>query len=238
MDSRIYIIMFLSIAMFLLAVLLTIIAGIPPPQAIVWNSLSSFDIIYYTLPLGFASKPLIFIASLLDVFVFALMAVWMASTFFSMIKGINLQRRRTNAKIKKLKSHIIITPFNKFADQVMKALDNTDLGYVVITDDEKSSERLEKEGILTVLNEPRSEDTFISAGIMKAKFLVVCYEDDVQNILMSMAAKSVNKDINVVSRLADIKNLPHFTLSGVYKTVAPEVASGNDLASEIMKHIT
>lgn len=84
MDNRVYIIMSLSVIMFLMAVLLTVLAGITLPQAAIWNSLSSFDIIYYTLPLGFASNPLIFISSLLDVFVFALTAVWMASTFFGL----------------------------------------------------------------------------------------------------------------------------------------------------------
>ncbi len=237
MDSRISILAILSTTLFIIAVTLTSITGVPFIQSVVWNSLSAFDIIYYTLPIKYASTPLIFLASMLDVFVFALMAVWLAGMFFGLIKGMDIQKRTINSKIKKLDSHIIITPFNHFADQLIKRLDGTKLKYVVITKNEKTAELLLKEGVLTVVNEPSSADTFKDAGIARAKFVVVCSEDDIENIMISMTAKSINKEIHIISRIADVNNILHMHLAGAYKMVAPEEVSGNRLAEEIIKYL-
>lgn len=237
MESRISILVLLSILLFATAVIFTTITGVPFIQSIVWNSLSAFDIIYYTLPVEYASTPLIFIASMLDVFVFALMAVWLAGVFFKLVRSIDIQKRTINSKIKKLDSHIIITPFNSFADKLIKLLDNTDLKYVVITEKEKTAELLLKEGVLTVMSEPSSVDTFIDAGIGKAKSVVLCSNDDAQNIIISMAAKAANKKIPIISRIADINNISHMNLAGAYKIVAPEEVSGKRLAEGVVKNI-
>lgn len=237
MDNRISMLVLLSIVLFAVAVIFTTIAGVPLIQSLVWNSLSAFDIIYYILPVKYASTPLIFLASMLDVFVFALMAVWLAGMFFKLVRSIDIQKRTINSKIKKLNSHIIITPFNSFADQLIKRLNTTNLKYVVITEKEKTAELLLKEGVLTVINEPSSVDTFIDAGIEKAKFVVLCSNDDAQNIIISMAAKAANRRIPIISRIADINNISHMNLAGAYKIVAPEEVSGKRLAEEVVKNI-
>ncbi len=237
MNNRFYSIIFISVSLFMIAFIITISAGVPPLQSFIWNLLSSFDIIYYTLPLSFASNPYIFLASLLDVFVFVLIAIWLAGLIFNFIRGIDIERRITYRKIKQLNSHIIITPFNQLTDQILKAANERHIKCVVVTESEKTAQVLTKEGVLTVINEPSSVGTFYDAGITKAKFVIVSSESDVRNILISMAAKSANSSINIISRISDPNNTSHMNMVGAYKTVAPEEASGNEIANAVLKHI-
>ncbi len=237
MQNRFYPIITLSVIFFAFALALTVYAGIPLQSAIIWNVLSSLDVIYYTLPVSYASNAMIFAASVLDVFVFVLTAVWLAGFVFGFVKDIDLKGKIVADKIKKLHGHVIVDPYNAFAMEVIRELREKKIGFVVVTEKEKIAEQLIREGLLAIVKEPDSVDTFYDAGINNAKSVVVCSDSDFQNIMISIAAKSANKKIHLISRLGDQSNTGHMEMVGVYKTVSPEDAAGKQIAEELVKKI-
>ncbi len=235
MVNRFSPIITISVLFFTIALIFTVYAGVPFQNAVVWNVLSSLDVIYYTLPISYASSPLVFAASVLDVLVFVLLAVWLAGVVFGFVKEIDIKGKIIAGKIKKLKNHVIVTPYNQFAMELVEGLKKAGHRFVVITDKEKVAEGLIKEGILAIIKEPDSIDTFYDAGIGSAKDVVICSESDLQNIMIGIAAKAANKSIHIISRVEDRMNAGHMETIGIYKTVSPEEDAGEEMANELIK---
>jgi K+ transport systems, NAD-binding component len=237
MVNRFSPIITISVMFFAIALIFTIYAGVPLENAIVWNVLSSLDVTYYTLPVSYASSPLVFGASVMDVLVFVLLAVWLAGVTFGFLKEIDISGRIIAGKIKRLRGHVIVTPYNQFAMELIGGLKGAGHRFVVITDKEKVAEGLIRDGILAIIKEPDSIETFYDAGVKSAKSVVICSESDLQNIMIGIAAKSANKDVHIISRLGDSSNAGHMETVGIYKTVSPEESAGDEIAGEVVKRI-
>ncbi len=232
-----YLLIYASVSLLAISILLTLKAGVSFGIAIVWNFLAAFDIMYYSLPFAVSKTPLIFAANLLDVFVFALLTVWLASMFFDFFRSVKIRDRIILGRIKKLHNHIVIAPFNVFSETLIEGLDKEHMPYVVIVDNEKEANLLYSKGKLSVVGDPAQIDVLKNAGMKWASHLVTCSSDDVQNILISISAKSINEDLKIISRIAQQENLQRVGHAGIYKIVMPEIIAGDDIGNEISKRI-
>ena len=232
-----YLLIYASAALLLISVLLTLKAGVSFSVAIVWNFLAALDIMYYSLPFAISKTPLIFAANLLDVFVFALLTVWLASLFFDFFRSVRIRDRIILNKIKRLHNHIVIAPFNGFSETLIEGLDKSRIPYVVIVDNEKEANLLYSKGKLPIVGDPTQIDVLRNAGAKWASHLVTCSADDVQNILISISAKSINDSLKVISRIVKQENLQRIGHAGIYKIVMPEIIAGEDIGNEIVKRV-
>ena len=58
-----------------------------------------------------------------------------------------------------------------------------------------------------------------------------------QNILISISAKSINDSLKVISRIAQQENLQRIGHAGIYKIVMPEIIAGEDIGNEILRRV-
>ncbi len=237
MDRRIAIIGYSAAAVFAIAVALTLIGGIGLADALVWNVLGSLSIVYYTLPRQSAGNVAILIANLLDVFVFALITVLLASVFYDALRNSSMRERRVRKKITALRGHTIIAPYGTFAQALMDRLSGSETRYVVIAKDSNSAARLNGQGVLAIAGEPSSASTLEAAGIARAKYVVACSEKDLENTLIAISAKAANSGIRIISRLAAQENMAKLSRAGTYKLVMPELAAGTAMADALLKKV-
>jgi voltage-gated potassium channel len=175
------------------------------------------------------------VANLLDAFVFALLAVAIATIFFRFINGIDLGRRGALARIKRMKEHVIIAPYNGFASALMKELKPSGVPFVVITDNEAEAHKLYEKKVPAIIGIVASSDAFRTAGIGKAKLVIACDDNDTQNALICVTAKSANPRIRLLSRVSRLDSIPKLSKAGAHRMILPEVVTGTKLGEEISK---
>lgn len=222
---------------FAVAVALTVIGGVGFADALVWNTLGSLSIVFYTLPEQSAGNIFVLVANLLDVFVFALITVLLASVFYDALRGSGMHERRVLKRIRALRGHTIIAPYNAFAQTLVDRFKGSEARCVVITRDQKSAARLNREGVLAIAGNPDSTEMLDAAGIANAKYVVACSDKDLENTLISIAAKATNSGVRIISKLAAQENMPKLSRAGTYKLVMPELAAGAALADAVLKKI-
>lgn len=226
-----------ALVLFALSYLMLLLAGSDPFIAFIWNLLSSFDVGLTILPLSVAEQPLVVIATVLDAFIFALMTVVIAALFFNFIKQINLTKRIVLSRIKQIKQHIIIVPYNRFAYSLNKELKSIGEKTVIVTTNEAEARRLYRRGDLAVVADPKNMETFYVSGIGRSKFVIACDDDDVQNALISITAKSANPKAKIISRISNLDNMAKLKNAGALRMIMPEVSTGIEIGNEIAKRV-
>ncbi len=226
-----------ALVLFALSYLMLVFSGANPFIAFVWDLLSSFDVGLSILPSAVSAEPLTLIASLLDAFIFALMTVSIAAMFFNFIKQINLTKRIVLSRIRNIKQHIIIVPYNQFAHNLNKELKSVGEKTVIVTTSEAEARKMYRRGDLAIVADPKNIETFFVSGISRSKFVIACDDDDVQNALISITAKSANPKAKIISRIADLDNMAKLKNAGAFRMIMPEVSTGVEIGNEIAKRL-
>ncbi len=239
-GRRKYIILpFMAGILYVTSVILTIYAGVNPIIALLWNAMASLQVYYSELlPFAAATKPLIVLVNVIDVVVFAFIALFLATEFLAFIRSIDLRERFALRKIRSMKDHVILVPYNGFAGVLIKDLRAA--GYkdmAVITESHRYAHELSKQGVLAVIGKTGAAEAFMLAGAAKAKFIVACGEADLDNALISVTAKSVNSKLKVISRVNKRENIPKLSMAGSYMTVLPEIEAGRIIGGELLKRM-
>ncbi len=233
-DERLTIIAYSSIILFILAVGLTAASGIGIAVAIVWNALLALDIEYYKLPLSVAGNPLMVAASIIDVIVFALLAVWLAALFFEFIKGLGIRERFQERKIRGFKGHVIITSMNRLGEMISLKLKEKGVKHVFVVQSQEELEKADEMGVFAIMGNPTIKETLAKAGIGNAAYIVACSDDDIKNSMIAISAKAVGSKVKIITRVAKEENIPKLSRSGVYKCIMPEAAAGDRMSESII----
>ncbi len=227
----------IAIALFILSVVLTVASGISLQIALIDNALDSLQVSYVLIPLSAASNPLILTSKLLDSAIFPMITVILAAWFFDFISNINLRERIVLSKINRLKGHVIIAPYNSFAKALQQELRNSGIKPVTIVENKRELLHLYREGELAIQGDIRSAETFDIAGINRARCVVACSRDDIQNALVTITAKAVNQSIDIIVKANDEQNLDRLERAGVYKTILVESTAGQNIGDEMVKRL-
>ncbi len=235
-KSTQYILPFVAIFLFVVSVMLTVIAGVGLRISFIWNLLSSLYIYYDLIPTSIAStSSLILIASLLDAFVFALFAVFLATWFINLLRRINIREYLSVSRAKKLKNHIIVVPYNNFSKALIDELSNDKLKTVLIAEKESEASRVNEKGVFSIVGDIKDKGVFMTAGIERASYLIACDDEDVKNALIAITAKDANPKIKVISRVVHEENMQKLGKAGAYRIVLPGVTAGMAIGEEIAR---
>jgi voltage-gated potassium channel len=222
---------------FAVSFLLLVAAGVNPFIAMIWNVLASLDVGYAIIPQNFVSTPLVLFANLLDSFTFALIAVVLAAFFFDFIKQINIRKRFVMSRVSRMKNHIIIVPYNNFAMSLHKELKDAGEKCVIITEKESDAHRIYRQNDLAVVGDPKRVEAFTIAGIGRAKYVIACADEDLQNAMITVTAKSANARAKIISRVNNIESISKLGSAGAFRMIMPEITTGTEIGDEIVKRV-
>ncbi len=232
-----YLVLLMALVLFTIAVALTVMAGVGLGISLIWNLLASLYVYYGLIPAALVDSPFVLVASLLDAFVFALFAVFLATWFIGLIRRINITEYFILAKVRRLDKHIIVAPYNGFSRALVEELAKEKMNFVAIVQNETQAARLYRQGVLAIVGELKSEEAFKAAGIVKASCIIACDDEDVKNALIAITAKDISPDINVISRVIEEENIQKLARAGASSVVLPGITAGARLGEEILKHV-
>ena len=145
------------------------------------------------------------------------------------ILGIRRRKKMKNT-ISNLKDHFIICGFGRVGHQVGKEFDAANIKYVVIDNDPENAKKYKEENIHYIIGDATSDDKLHEAGITKAKGLVACSDSDIANVYVTLSARTLNKDLHIVSRASKKDTEKKIKIAGANRVISPYFISGKRMA--------
>lgn len=227
----------LMLLLYSIATGMLIYAGVNPLIAVIDNLLGSLQVYYSLIKYKTSANPFVLISDLLDTVVFAILTVLLASWFFDFISNVSIRERFSRSRIRGLKNHVILAPYNSFAESLANEFKDAGMKTVGIAENRRELVNLYKKRMLSIAGDLHSKDTFMAAGISSAKYLIACSEDDLQNALIAITAREVNPHAKVIARVSKEENIPKLDVAGAHRMILAEITTGQRIAEEIVKRL-
>ncbi len=142
----------------------------------------------------------------------------------------NLKQSRMEKKIAKLQNHIIICGFGRNGRQAAKKLAAHNETFVVI---ERCRETIEKynEDVFFVEGDANEDEILVTAGIKKAKSIIVALPSDADNLFVVLSARQLNTKLLIISRASNDSSCSKLKLAGANNVIMPDKIGGDHMAS-------
>ncbi len=137
-------------------------------------------------------------------------------------------------KIRKMKNHYIICDYGRMGAVIARELHEKNYFFVVVEIDQDKVDKISALGYQSILGDATIEKTLEEAGIHKAAGIVVCLNNDPDNLFVTLTARSLNHDAFLVSRCSQINNTPKLIQAGANKVVNPYTAGGHRMAEMLI----
>ena len=108
--------------------------------------------------------------------------------------------RRMQKEIDQLSGHVIICGYGRIGQSLAVDLKAGGHQFVVLDRGESRLESAKSAGYLTMQGDATDEDVLKSAGILRARALTTVLPDDAANVFITLSARSLNKDLTIISR--------------------------------------
>jgi len=143
--------------------------------------------------------------------------------------------KRMEHTIKNLKGHIIVCGFGRVGRQIYEQLKEEDVDVIIIHDSEEEIIQFLSEHTLRIIGNPLEERILKSANIQHAKGLIAAMPNDSDNVFITIKAKALNEDIEVVARVEDSDSEDVLLRAGASRVVNPSTIGGRELVSSILR---
>jgi voltage-gated potassium channel len=111
-----------------------------------------------------------------------------------------LGRRRMQKGIKELADHYIVCGFGKVGRRAARELSLRRVPFVVVDKDPQRIELAEKDGFLFVQGDSTTDETLTSAGIQRAKGLIIAVANEADNVFIALSARQLNPGLFITAR--------------------------------------
>ncbi|MCA9726133.1 MAG: potassium channel protein [Candidatus Eisenbacteria bacterium] len=142
-----------------------------------------------------------------------------------------LRRRRLNKRIAKLDQHCIVCGYGRTGRQVVTVLEARGIPFVVIDQIPEKVESLFADGAAAIVGNAHDNEVLEEAGIARAQALIACASDDAENVFITLSARSMRPDLNIVARAEDQASEPKLRRAGAAQVVTPYVFAGDRLVA-------
>ena len=141
-----------------------------------------------------------------------------------------LEARRMQKRIEDLRDHYLVCGFGRVGHQIARRLNAAGVDYVVVDENPEVREDMEEMGVLHVDGRASDDDILCEAGIMRARAVITCVDSDAENIFVTITARALRPDIEIVARAAEERTEQKLIRAGANDVVSPYKASGDTMA--------
>jgi voltage-gated potassium channel len=146
------------------------------------------------------------------------------------------QGGKMGKQIAQLNHHIILCGVGRVGMQIATEFYKTRTPFVVIENDPTEIEKLKRySDILHLQGDATKDEILRSAGVERAKGLVVTLGDDKDNAFIVLSARSLNPDLRIIARLGAEENAEKLRRVGADEIISPDVIGGMRMASMMIR---
>jgi voltage-gated potassium channel len=146
-----------------------------------------------------------------------------------------LADRRRERTIEHLRDHVIICGYGRVGRRVAEEFRAANVPFVVVDFKDEPVAAAKEHNALLVVGDATQDDDLVRAGIDHAAGLVVASDDDASNLYISLSARSVRPDLQIVARASDEDAEKKLLLAGADRVVLPYTAAGRTMANLVLR---
>jgi voltage-gated potassium channel len=144
-------------------------------------------------------------------------------------------KRRHARMLAELNNHVIVCGFGRVGKNVTDELKEEGVPFIVIDIDPDEVAQAEEHGCLAVVGNAANETLLHEVGIDRAKALVAAVNSDAENVFITLTARSLQPDIQIVARANYEDSTPKLLRAGADRTIMPYHISGKRIATTLIR---
>ncbi len=144
-------------------------------------------------------------------------------------------RRRMDLRIRKLRDHHIVCGFGRVGEVVCETLAEAGVEFLVVEKDPSRILEATDRGFLYLEGDATDNEILIAAGVQRARGLVCALENDADNLFTTLSARTLNKDIVIVTRCVSPDSVDKLLYAGADRVISPYTLSGKRMASFLLR---
>lgn len=146
-----------------------------------------------------------------------------------------LGRRRMKQELRRLEDHYIVCGYGRTSKPVVEGLEQEDEAFCVIDIDPELEAELKEDDVVYLVGDATEEEVLEAAGIERARGLIALLPSDADNLYLTMAAKNMNSDVQVIARVTDQRAEKNLRRGGADIVVSPYETAGNRVIQAALK---
>jgi voltage-gated potassium channel len=169
------------------------------------------------------------------------------TAFYAAVKAVEIivegemigyrRRRRMDKKISEMKNHYVICGFGRVGHNVAQVFESSRIPYVVIDSKKETLDELEIKNVPSIIGDATSDDILLEAGIRSASGLIACSDSDVANVYVTLSARALKPDLNIVARAGFKDTEKKLLMAGANRVISPYFISGVRMAALVTRPV-
>jgi voltage-gated potassium channel len=139
-----------------------------------------------------------------------------------------VRRHKMERDIDRMSGHVIVCGWGRVGREVARFLASNRRQVVVV---DRDPERLNEVPYASVHGDVTDDETLLRAGIQRAATLVAALDTDADNLYVTVAAKSMRPDLQIIARARNESSEPKLVRAGADRVVNPQHLGGDRMAS-------
>ena len=141
-----------------------------------------------------------------------------------------LEKRKMDTALKSLQNHFIICGYGRMGQTVCAQLAAKDFPFVVIDQDEEILADCRERNWAWLKGDATDDDVLKQAGIAHARGLAAVLGTDADNLVAIFSARLVRKDLQILARASDKRQVVKLEKAGADRVVSPYNAGATKIA--------
>ena len=146
-----------------------------------------------------------------------------------------MKGRRMQHRIDHLKDHYIICGCGAVGREIVQEFDAEGVPYVVIELDVENAEIPRNIDVPVLEGDATSDEVLQLAGIERAKGLISALHDDPQNVFVTLSARQLNPELQIVSRASEEGTESKLLRAGADRVISPFEIAGRRMAATVLR---
>lgn len=200
-------------------------------RSIVTSSLTGLD----TTPSNDSTRLISIVLVLAGLTIFAFIAtILVEGIAHGVFTGALAERRRKRA-IERLEDHYIICGYGRVGRRVAHEFRDAGVDYVVLDFNSDALANAREDGALFVEGNGTNDEDLEATGLASAKGLVASSDSDVDNLYITLSARTARPELLIVARASDGDVAEKLRRAGADRVVQPYSAAGKEMATLVLK---
>ncbi|HEU5064464.1 MAG TPA: TrkA family potassium uptake protein [Gaiellaceae bacterium] len=200
-------------------------------RAVVTSSLTGLDTVPSNDSTRLTSIVLVFAGLTIFAFIATILVEGIAGGIFT---GAVAERRRQR-RIEKLRDHYIICGYGRVGRRVAEEFREAGASYVVLDYNPDALEAAREHGSLFVEGNGTNDEDLEATGLAHAKGLVASSDSDVDNLYITLSARTARPDLLIVARASEEDVAEKLRRAGADRIVQPYSTAGKEMATLVLR---
>lgn len=168
-----------------------------------------------------------------------------AYTFGGMIRMIlegeldnTLGHRRLSRELSKMTDHIVICGYGRIGQELCHSLQAIDRDFVVIDYDSARTDLARERGHMVYVGDATVDEVLQAVGVARAATLVSALPSDAHNVFITLTARNLNPQIQIISRAEHVATESKLRQAGADRIVTPAITGARQMIRMITRPST